>query len=67
MLPPADQTSTVGADPVQAENGPVKVFDANGTLVSQVFPLGTVREIALSWPKLAVLVQRQDGTLTLPR
>lgn len=67
VLPPADQTSTVGADPVQAENGPVKVFDANGTLVSQVFPLGTVREIALSWPKLAVLVQRHDGTMAVER
>lgn len=67
VLPPADQTSTVGADPVPAENGPIKVFDSNGTLLSQVFPLGTVREIALSWPHLAVLVQRHDGTTAVER
>jgi hypothetical protein len=48
--------------PGPAENGPVSTYTLGGALVSQVFPPGTVREIALSWPRLAVLVRRHDGS-----
>lgn len=48
--------------PRPAENGPVSTYTLEGTLVSQVFPPGTVREVALSWPQLAVLVRRRDGS-----
>jgi hypothetical protein len=48
--------------PRPAENGPVSTYTLGGALVSQVFPPGTVREIALSWPRLAVLVRRPDGS-----
>jgi hypothetical protein len=48
--------------PGPAEDGPVSTYTLGGALVSQVFPPGTVREIALSWPQLAVLVRRHDGS-----
>ncbi|HSC51494.1 MAG TPA: hypothetical protein VLD16_14625 [Gaiellaceae bacterium] len=51
--------------PGPAENGPVSTYTLGGTLVSRVFPPGTVREVALSWPHLAVLVRRRDGSQLL--
>ena len=53
--------------PAVAENGPVEVRTAAGALVFRVFPAGTVRQIALSWPHLAVLVQRPDGSQAIER
>jgi hypothetical protein len=51
--------------PRPAENGPVVVSTRGGTVISRVFPAGTVSGIALAWPNLAVLVQRPDGSNTV--
>jgi hypothetical protein len=51
--------------PAPATNGPVAVYDLSGALLSRVFPVGNVREIALSWPTLAVLVQRPGGAAAI--
>jgi hypothetical protein len=39
----------------------------DGALVLRVFPGGTVRQIAFSWPHLAALVQRHDGSRVVER
>lgn len=46
--------------PQPAEHGPVVVSTRGGTVISRVFPAGSVSGIALAWPSLAVLVQRSD-------
>jgi hypothetical protein len=48
--------------PRVAEFAPVKVYDLAGHLISSVVPDGTARAIALSSPRLAVLVERVDGS-----
>jgi hypothetical protein len=50
-------------------NGPVQVYWFLNKLVlaSSVTPRGTVKAIALSFPGLAVLVQRADGTKAIER
>ena len=53
--------------PTPSENGPVEVHTVDGALVYRLFPTGTVRQIALSWPELAVLVQRHDGSQAIER
>src|SRR5512133_1310310 len=45
-----------------APNGPVDVYDLSGRRLTRVVPQGTVREVALCWPDLAVIVTRLDGT-----
>ena len=50
-----------------APNGPVNVYDLSGRRLAQVVPKGTVREVALSWPALAVIVTRADGTTVVER
>jgi hypothetical protein len=50
-----------------APNGPVDVYNLSGRRVGRVFPQGTVREVALDWPDLAVIVTRSDGTTALER
>jgi hypothetical protein len=64
VLPPAAVTPGQYwyAFPRAAENGPIAVYGLNGAPISRVSPVGIAREIALSWPQLAVLVQRHDGT-----
>ena len=56
--------SNLGDAPRVAENGSVQIyrFLNRPILVSSVAPRGTVKAIALSFPQLAVLVQRTDGT-----
>jgi hypothetical protein len=58
--------------PRVAPNGPLAVFQVLGPrpvvrLVSSVAPAGSVKAIALDFRKLAVLVQRADGTKALIR
>ena len=50
-----------------APNGPVNVYNLSGRRLAQVVPKGTVREVALSWPALAVIVSRPDGTTVIER
>jgi hypothetical protein len=51
-------------DLAAAPNGPVDVYDLSGHRLAQVVPQGTVREVALSWPGLAVILTRPDeGTV----
>jgi hypothetical protein len=57
------QRGTWGAAP----NGPVDVYDLAGRRLAHVVPQGTVREVALSWPTLAVIVTRLDGTTVIER
>ena len=52
-----------GAEP----NGPVNVYDLTGHRLGQVVPQGTVKEVALDWPDLAVIVTRPDGTTAIER
>jgi hypothetical protein len=54
-------------DLVAALNGPVEVYNLSGRRLTRVFPQGTVREVGLSWPYLAVLVNRSDGTTAIER
>lgn len=58
-----------GDAPRVAEDGPVQVyrFDRQVELVSSVTPRGSVRAIALDVSRLAVLVERPDGTKALER
>jgi len=53
--------------PLPVENGPVRVYDLAGRLLSGFTPSGTVRDVALSWPQAAVLVQRGDGMKAIER
>jgi hypothetical protein len=62
---PAVVTDLWQSDPAAAPNGPVSVYDLSGRLLARVVPEGTVREVALSWPDLAVIVARPDGTLVI--
>jgi hypothetical protein len=55
------------AFPTVIEGGPVEVHTRAGRLVFRVFPAGTVRELAFSWPHLAMLVQRHDGSRAIER
>jgi hypothetical protein len=60
---PDSRRRNLGAAP----NGPVDVYNLSGSLLAQVVPQGTVREVALSWPFLAVIVVRADGTTVIER
>ena len=60
---PDPQHEELGAAP----NGPVDVYDLTGRRLARVVPQGTVREVALSWPDLAVIVTRPDGTTAIER
>jgi hypothetical protein len=53
--------------PAAAENGPVDVYSLLGRRLARVVPQGTVRKVALSWPYLAVLVTRSNGTTVIER
>jgi hypothetical protein len=53
--------------PAAAPNGPVNVYDLSGRRLARVVPQGTVRDVALSWPNLAALVARADGTTVIER
>jgi hypothetical protein len=48
-----------------APDGPVDVYNLSGRRLARVVPEGTVRQVALSWPHLAVLVTRPDGTTVI--
>ncbi len=50
-----------------APNGPVNVYNLSGRRLASVVPQGTVRDVALSWPNLAVIVGRADGTTVIER
>ena len=55
-------------DPPQVvENGSVAVYSVAGALFARVVPAGTVETVALSWPQLAVLARRHDGTKAIER
>lgn len=64
---PAMLTDQWQMAPVAAPNGPVNVYDLSGHRLGQVVPQGTVREVALDWPDLAVIVTRPDGTTAIER
>jgi len=64
---PAVLGGPIGADLTAAPNGPVNVYDLTGHRLAQVVPQGTVREVALDWPDLAVIVTRPDGTTVIER
>jgi hypothetical protein len=70
-IAPADSPllSDLGNAPRVAENGSVQVYRFLNKLVlaSSVAPRGAVKAIALSFPQLAVLVQRADGTKAIER
>ena len=53
--------------PAAAPNGPVDVYNLSGRRLARVIPQGTVREVGLSWPNLAVIVARPDGTTVIER
>jgi hypothetical protein len=50
-----------------APNGPVDVYNLSGHRLARVIPQGTVREVALDWPDLAVIVTRPGGTAVIER
>ena len=50
-----------------APDGPVDVYNLSGRRLVRVVPQGTVRDVALSWPDLAVIVARSDGTTVIER
>ncbi len=64
---PAVLGGLLGADLTSAPNGPVTVYDLTGHRLAQVFPQGTVREVALDWPDLAVIVTRPGGATVIER
>ena len=81
-IPPAFRIATGGrlvavvpakvTDPQRGEwgaapNGPVDVYDLSGHRLGRVVPQGTVREVALDWPDLAVIVTRSNGTTVVER
>jgi hypothetical protein len=43
------------------------VYNLSGGRLARVVPEGTVRQVALSWPYLAVLVTRPDRTTVIER
>jgi hypothetical protein len=60
----------LGNVPRVAKNGPVQVFRSlygQTHLVTRLTPRGLVKAIALSFPQLAVLVERADGTKAIER
>ena len=65
VVPAASPRRNDGYGPRPVENGPVAVYDLSGQLLSTVHPIGTVREVALAWPTLSVIVERPDGTKAL--
>jgi hypothetical protein len=56
-----------GDHPAAAPNGPVDVYDLSGRRLARVVPQGTVREVAVDWPDLAVIVSRPGGTTVIER
>jgi hypothetical protein len=70
LAPAASPVQTdLGNVPRVDENGPVQVywFLNEVHLAASVNPVGTVKAIALSFPQLAVLVQRPDGQRAIER
>jgi hypothetical protein len=63
------QTSVQNSEsvPRAPENGPVEVYDLAGKRLARVVPAGTVEAVALTWPQLAVLVRRHEGTKAIER
>ena len=78
-IPPAFAIATAGRrvavvpavvtddHPAAAPNGPVYVYDLSGRRLARIVPQGTVREVALDWPDLAVIVTRPGGTTVVER
>jgi hypothetical protein len=62
---PAVLTDKWQMAPEAAANGPVMVYNLAGRQLARVVPQGTVREVALSWPDLAVIVVRSDGATAI--
>jgi hypothetical protein len=62
---PSAVTDTQRGEWGAAPNGPVDVYDLSGHRLTRVTPQGTLREVALSWPDLAVIVARPDGTIVV--
>jgi hypothetical protein len=62
---PAVLTDQWQMAPEAAPNGPVMVYNVAGRQLARVVPQGTVREVALSWPDLAVIVVRSDGATAI--
>jgi hypothetical protein len=59
---PARSPSPEGEEVLRtAENGPVMVYDLTGRLLLHVDLQGIVRDVALSGPTLAILLERSDG------
>ena len=67
VVPAASPIPNDGYGPRPVESGPVSVYDLAGRLLSTVHPVGTVRDVALAWPTLSVIVERPDGTRALER
>jgi hypothetical protein len=67
VVPAASPRPNDGYGPRPVANGPVGVYDLSGRLLSTVHPIGTVRDVALAWPTLSVIVERSDGTKALER
>lgn len=70
VVPAADHAVPIPTSdhpPQPAENGPVQVYDTHGHLLSRVQPQGAVTAVALTWPDLAVLVRRADGSNAIER
>ena len=63
QVPPGDRCAELAV----GENGPVEVYDLAGKRLARVVPVGTVEAVALSWPQLAVLVRRREGTKAIER
>ena len=64
---PATMTNPQRGEWGAAPNGPVDVYNLSGHRLARIVPQGTVREVALSWPDLAVIVTRSDGTTAIER
>jgi hypothetical protein len=56
-----------GYGPRAVPNGPIETYDLDGALVSSVRPTGVVRQIALAWPTLYVIVERPNGVSEIER
>jgi hypothetical protein len=54
-------------DLAAAPNGPVDVYTLSGRRLARIVPQGTVSEVALSWPDLAVIVTRPDEATVIER
>ena len=67
VVPAASPIPNDNYGPRPVESGPVDVYDLAGRLLSTVHPVGAVRDVALAWPTLSMIVERPDGTKALER